>query len=124
MKSKWTAVLALALLAVLVSVLPASAGPNDLKDEGVGQYTDASVADQVSSFTINRSMVSCGVGTVAAGHFSGPFAMLMYAKDILSYQVSHATGVIQASGTMRSITQVAGNTVEDVVHQFVGIAVD
>ena len=33
MKSRWTAVLALALLAVFASVLPASAGPNDLMNE-------------------------------------------------------------------------------------------
>lgn len=34
---------------------------------GVGMYTDDSVAHQVSSFTINPKMVSCGVGTLAAG---------------------------------------------------------
>jgi hypothetical protein len=40
-----------------------------LKNEGVGLYTDASVANQVSTFTINPRKVSCGVGTVDAGVF-------------------------------------------------------
>jgi len=55
------------------------AGPNELKDEGVGTYSDSSVVNQVSNFTINRQMISCGVGTVSGGGigFSGPFAMLM-----------------------------------------------
>ena len=34
---------------------------------GVGMYTDSSVANQVSSFTINPKTVSCGVGTLATG---------------------------------------------------------
>ena len=66
-KSRWTAVLALALLAVFVSVLPASAGPNDLKDEGVGQYTDASVANQVYRRLSRASNPMCTPSTVVAG---------------------------------------------------------
>ena len=46
------------------------AGSNDLSDEGVGTYTDASVANQISNFSINRQMVSCGVGTVGATGFT------------------------------------------------------
>jgi len=124
MKSRLTAIMWLAALAVATSVLTAYAGPNDLMDEGVGSYTDPSVGNQISTFTINRNMVSCGVGTVGASGFSGPFAMLMYAKDIQYYHVSNAAGTIQAAGTMRSITNVGGATVEDVVHRFVAIAVD
>jgi hypothetical protein len=101
------------------------AGPNDLKDEGVGTYTDPSVASQISNFSINRQMVSCGVGTITGGStFSGPFAMLMYAKDISHYHANHLTKVIRASGRMRSITHVGGTQVEDEDHDFLAIAVD
>lgn len=99
------------------------APPSRLEDEGVGAYTDSSVANQISTFTINPVMVSCGVGTLAAGQWSGPFAMLMYAKPG-SYAVDHRTGRIQAAGEMRSITRLAGDDVEDVEHDFIAIAVD
>ncbi len=104
-----------------------------LKDEGVGMYTDPSVANQVSSFTINRVMVSCGVGTVDATGKFGPFEMLMYALNINSYNVDRtAPRTITATGTMRSITRVAGVIVEDTdgtgtnppPHQFIAIADD
>ena len=65
---KRTVMMSLAVLPVLLI-----AGSNDLSDEGVGTYTDASVANQISNFTINRQMVSCGVGTVGATGFTGPF---------------------------------------------------
>jgi len=100
------------------------AGSNDLSDEGVGTYTDASVANQISNFTINRQMVSCGVGTVGASGFTGPFAMLMYSKDIQSYSADHYTRTIRVFGRMRSITVVGGVTVEDVIHDFLAVAVD
>ena len=116
---KRTVMMSLAVLPVLLI-----AGSNDLSDEGVGTYTDASVANQISNFTINRQMVSCGVGTVGATGFTGPFAMLMYAKDIRSYTADHTSGTIRVSGRMRSITVVGGVTVEDVVHDFLAIAAD
>lgn len=104
---------------------PAYSGPNDVKDEGVGLYTDASVANLVSTFTINRQMVSCGVGTLdpSALPFAS-FTMLMYAKETRFYHANHRTKRIRATGTMRSITQVDGSTVEDVDHDFLAIAVD
>jgi hypothetical protein len=108
-----------------VGVLLAYAGPNDLHDEGVGTYSDASVANQISNFTINRQMVSCGVGTVAPGGVStGPFAMLMYAKDISHYFANHNTKIITASGRMRSMTLFGGALAEDVEHDFIAIAQD
>src|SRR5438093_7689556 len=116
---KRTIIMSLAALPLLLL-----AGSNDLSDEGVGTYTDPSVANQISNFTINRQMVSCGVGTVASGVLSGPFAMLMYAKDIQFYHADHAGKSITASGRMRSITQAGGMTVEDVEHEFLAIAVD
>lgn len=115
------------MILVLISAwgTPAYSGPNDLKDEGVGLYTDASVANLVSTFTINRQIVSCGVGTFdpSALPFDS-FAMLMYAKDTRFYQANHLTKMIRATGTMRSTTQVDGSTVEDVDHDFLAIAVD
>ena len=98
-----------------------------LQDEGVGLYTDASVAFQVSSFSINRRMVSCGVGTWAGPPqgSSGPFAMLMYATKIDSYDVDHGVpSTIRVTGVMRSITRMGMQTVEDVQHPFVALATD
>lgn len=85
-------------------------------------YTDASVANQASSFTIGRTLVSCGVGTVAAGAWSGPFAMLMYSTRVAHFEFEPLSSFIRAGGRMRSITQVAGGTVEDIEHDFVAIA--
>jgi hypothetical protein len=118
------------LLLAGISAVPAYGGPNDIMDEGVGTYTDPSVANQISNFTINRQQVSCGVGTVAADipgfppSFTGPFAMLMYAKDIQFYHANHVTKTIRASGRMRSITHAGGNLVEDEDHDFLAIAED
>jgi hypothetical protein len=99
---------------------------NGVTDQGVGTYTDPSVANQISNFSINRQMVSCGVGTVEVTPpgFSGPFAMLMYARDISHYRAQHRTKTIRASGRMRSITHVSGNLVEDADHAFLAIAKD
>jgi hypothetical protein len=95
-----------------------------LKNEGVGLYTDASVANQVSAFTINPRKVSCGVGTVDAGGVLGPFEMIMFSLDKHSYSIDAATKTITATGRMRSITRIAGVVVEDADHDFIGIAVD
>jgi hypothetical protein len=94
-----------------------------LDDAGVGVYTDPSVAEQISAFTINRRMVSCAVGTVS-GSGSGPFAMLMFAVQIDSYDVRREAGEIVAMGRMRSITRVAGSTVEDTLHPFMAVGID
>jgi len=112
-----------------VGAHPRSAGAS-LRDEeaampgtGVGMYTDDSVAHQVSSFTINPKMVSCGVGTLAAGgDASGPFAMLMYATKITSYSVDRQAGTITVEGRMRSITRMGTTTAEDAEHDFLAIA--
>jgi hypothetical protein len=110
-------------------VQPQAAGASPRADEralmgtGVGMYTDASVAHQVSSFTINPQTVSCGVGTLAAGgEASGPFAMLMYATRMDSYTVDKESGEIRATGRMRSITKVGGAVVEDAEHDFLAVA--
>ncbi|WP_447972735.1 hypothetical protein [Nitrospira sp. Kam-Ns4a] len=99
----------------LVWIGSAFAGPSlGLKDEGVGMYTDASVANQVSTFTLTRALISCGVGTVNAGGDFGPFEMLMFSLSIDSYAVKRdVPRTITATGKMRSITRVAGQIVED-----------
>jgi hypothetical protein len=100
----------------------AADAPDGLVDQGVGMYTDPSVANQISSFSINPTIVTCGVGTLAYGSSSGPFAMLMYSLHHDEYGIDRATGVISVTGRMRSITRVAGNTVEDAQHHFLAIA--
>jgi hypothetical protein len=104
----------------------AGAGGKDaelLLGTGVGMYTDPSVANQVSSFTINPKTVSCGVGTLAAGgDASGPFAMLMYATRMDSYTVDPEAGEIRAKGRMRSITKAGSAVVEDTEHDFLAVA--
>jgi len=104
----------------------AGAGVKDseaLMGTGVGMYTDSSVANQVSSFTINPKTVTCGVGTLAAGgDASGPFAMLMYATRMDSYTVDTDAGEIRATGRMRSITKVGSAVVEDAEHHFLAVA--
>jgi hypothetical protein len=108
---------------------PAPAGASPKASEaaligtGVGMYTDASVAHQVSSFTINPQTVSCGVGTLAAGgEASGPFAMLMYATRMDTYTVDQKSGEIRATGRMRSITKMGTAVMEDTEHDFLAIA--
>ena len=104
----------------------AAAAPREsetLMGTGVGMYTDPSVANQVSSFTINPKTVSCGVGTLATGgDSSGPFAMLMYATRMDSYTVDSDAGEIRATGRMRSITKVGNAVVEDTEHDFLAVA--
>ena len=93
--------------------------------EGVGMYTDSSTANQASTFTINRKLVTCGVGGVdVAGPGTGPFEMLMFSTRIDSYSVNPATKEIDARGEMRSITRLGGNVLEDVRHPFIALAVD
>lgn len=106
----------LSLVLILLATSPALAGSElGLVDEGVGIYTDASVASQVSTFTLNPNMVSCGVGTVQLpGGTFGPFEMIMYSLSIDSYTVEREVPRrIVATGTMRSTTRVAGLIVED-----------
>ena len=105
-------------------VSAASAAEEELMNEGVGMYTDASVANQASTFTINPARVSCGVGTVNANGVVGPFEMIMYSLGTHNYSVDPIARTITASGRMRSITRVAGVIVEDVHHDFIAIAID
>jgi hypothetical protein len=91
--------------------------------EGVGMYTDASTANQASTFTINRRLVSCGVGGADLAGL-GPFEMLMFSTRIDTYAVDRQTKEIRAQGEMRSITRVGGQVIEDVRHPFIALALD
>jgi hypothetical protein len=102
---------------------PTPAKSGALHNEGCGMYTDPSVAQQCSTFAINPRNVTCGVGTLAQGQQSGPFAMLMYSLRIDSYAAEPRVSTIRATGLMRSITRMGGQTIEDVVHEFVAAAV-
>jgi hypothetical protein len=121
-----TMVLFLSTLTAVGDGRGAGAGQKEselLAGTGVGMYTDSSVANQVSSFTINPRTVTCGVGTLAAGgDASGPFAMLMYATQMDSYTVDSEAGEIRAKGRMRSITKAGSAVVEDTEHEFLAVA--
>jgi hypothetical protein len=93
------------------------------KGTGAGMYVDMSTAQQMSTFTIDPNLVTCGVGTFGIGQLalSGPFSMLMYSTRIDSYEIDGNT--IKAKGRMRSITMIAAGLVtENVEHDFLAIA--
>jgi hypothetical protein len=105
-----------------------------LKDEGVGMYTDPSVAGQDSTFTITKNLVSCGVGTNALIVPPNPgFQMLMFSLSVDSYTVVRTVPrTITATGLMDSITRIGGVIVENTngsgtnppPHHYVAIGVD
>ena len=95
-----------------------------MNNMGVGMYSDMTTAEQLSTFTIVPHLVTCGVGTFGPGGQSGAFAMLMYSVKITSYMINKAAFTITATGRMRSITRIAGQTIEDVEHPFNALAVD
>ncbi|MPY87802.1 MAG: hypothetical protein GEU99_07765 [Luteitalea sp.] len=139
-------VIALVTLVFILGTRPSVAQSQDmgLQDAGVGMYTDLSVLQQASTFTINREMVSCGVGTLVLDSLLGllplglvdslgVFEMLMYSVSIDTYEVSRLTPrSIIATGKMRSITRLAGNVLEDTdgvgvhppPHDFIAVAED
>jgi hypothetical protein len=125
---------------------PAQAATGEMVDAGVGMYGNLTTASQISTFTIDNQRVTCGVGTLAldtsmvtsmlpllgpvtsslpvVGGWTGPFAMLMYSTSIETFDIDRAGGMLRATGRMRSITNAAGVTIEDVEHDFLGIAHD
>src|SRR5262245_53720636 len=116
---KMKRILLAALMLVATNASTVSAGEH--KSGGAGMYTDPSVAGQISTFTLNRGLVSCGVADTSPDGPMGVFYMLMLSTDIDNYRVDHQQGTITATGTMRSITNMAGNTVEDVLHDFIAV---
>jgi hypothetical protein len=118
-----------AILALTEGTAAASleTGPDasaSMQNMGVGMYSDATTALQMSTFTCTPQLLSCGVGTFGPAGQSGPFAMLMYALRIDTYTVNHTARTIASTGRMRSITRVAGQTIEDVEHDYDALATD
>lgn len=100
-------------------------GGGNLTNQGVGMYTDLSVASQMSAFTINPTSVTCAVGTLGVAGFTGPFSMIMYSTNIDDYDIDTSARTLTATGRMRSITLTAlGLVAENVEHDFISIAVD
>jgi hypothetical protein len=109
-----------------------------LRNAGVGMHAGPDTAFGISTFTLNPQSVTCGVGSMgdAPGAVpgsgsvptglgsTGPFAMLMYATVIDSYRVDRAARQLVARGVMRSITSAAGQTMEDVEHDFICVGID
>lgn len=86
-------------------------------------YSDPSTANQASTFTINKRLVSCGVGAENLAGI-GRFEMLMYSTQIKRYGIDSDRKEITAQGEMRSITRVGGAVLEDVRHRFIAHAQD
>src|SRR5215472_14031780 len=93
-----------------------------MNNMGVGMYSDMTTAMQMSTFTCMPDLISCGVGTFGAAGQSGPFAMLMYSLNVQTYVIDNTAFTINATGLMRSITRIAGQTIEDVEHTFNALA--
>jgi len=85
-------------------------------------YTDASVAQHLSTFSCSPSLITCGVGSFAQGQNSGPFAMLMYSTHIASYDADAHISQIRVTGRLRSITRMGGQTIEDALTDFLAVA--
>jgi len=113
-------------------------GGGALQNAGAGMHVGPDTAMGISTFTINPSAVSCGVGSLGnspgavpmtgslptGAGTSGPFAMMMYATRVSSYSVDKHLHSITARGTMRSITAMGGQVCEDVLHPFIAVAYD
>lgn len=120
-----SALLAVAALSRAVAYPADGSGRNSgvREGEGVGMYSDPSTANQASTFTINRLLVTCGVGAENIPGI-GRFEMLMYSTRLRQYGVDPARKEITARGEMRSITRAGGEVVEDVRHRFIAHARD
>jgi hypothetical protein len=110
-----------------------------LKDAGAGMHVGIGSVQMIACATVSRELSTCQVGqmgmdldqlSVLAGFlepilgillgpgFSGPFAMSMFSLSQPTYNVNHAAGTIFGKGIIRSITKVAGITIEDATAPF------
>jgi hypothetical protein len=115
-----------------------SHGGGVLRDAGAGMHVGPDTAMGISTFTISPTSVSCGVGSLGNSpgavpmtasmpmgmSTSGPFAMMMYATKVTSYTVDKHLHSLTARGTMRSITAMGGQVMEDVLHPYIAVAYD
>lgn len=123
----------------------ATAAPGRLVDAGAGLHATMSTAGLMAAATISRESATCGVGTPALetallqtlpgvgpilgglpilGDGVAPFAMMMYSYSVTSYDIDRQAGTLRAAGQMRSITEIAGVTIEDVEHPYIFVGKD
>jgi hypothetical protein len=118
-----------------------SPGADTLVDAGAGMHAEMGTMQMFSAATIAPNLVTCMVGqmgmnsdmvaalapvlsSVFGPGFSGPFAMAMFSENMASYQIDRNAKTIMAKGTMRSITKVAGMSIDDAMTPFLAVATD
>ncbi|HEX9336085.1 MAG TPA: hypothetical protein VF892_09370 [Pseudonocardiaceae bacterium] len=126
--------------AALIST-PTAGGSDTLTDAGAGFHAEMGTMQMLSAATISSKLVTCAVGqmginsdmvaalapvlgSVFGPGFTGPFAMLMFSESVASYQIDRTAKTITAKGTMRSITKIAGVTIDDAMTPFLAVATD
>jgi hypothetical protein len=119
----------------------ATTASDELTDAGAGFHAEMGTMQMLSAATISRELVTCAVGQMGINTdmvaalqpvlgslfgpgFTGPFAMLMFAESVASYDIDRSAKTITAKGTMRSITKIAGLTIDDAMTPFLAIATD
>ncbi len=109
-----------------------------LQNAGAGMHVGPDTAMGISTFTLNKISVTCGVGSLGnspgavpmSGSVptglanSGPFAMMMYSTQVQTFAVDRKAGSLTATGTMRSITAAGNQIMEDVLHPFIAVGLD
>jgi hypothetical protein len=116
-------------------------GANSLVDAGAGFHAEMGTMQMLSAATISSTLVTCAVGqmglnsdmvaalqpvlsSVFGNGFTGPFAMLMFSEDVQSYNIDRNAKTIMAKGTMRSVTKIAGTTIDDAMTPYLAVATD
>lgn len=119
----------------------AATASDELTDAGAGFHAEMGTMQMLSAATISRELVTCAVGQIGMNSdmvaalqpvlgtlfgpgFTGPFAMLMFAESVASYDIDRSAKTITAKGTMRSITKIAGLTIDDAMTPFLAVATD
>ncbi|HEX5116338.1 MAG TPA: hypothetical protein VFW65_14180 [Pseudonocardiaceae bacterium] len=122
-------------------VRAAAASSPVLEDGGAGFHAEMGTMQMLSAATLSPQLVTCAVGQMGLNSdmvaalapvlgkvfgpgFTGPFAMLMFAEDVASYEVDRSAKMITAKGTMRSITKIGGLTIDDAMTPFLAIGTD
>ncbi|HEY1575390.1 MAG TPA: hypothetical protein VGG05_28965 [Pseudonocardiaceae bacterium] len=122
-------------------VRAAAASSPVLEDGGAGFHAEMGTMQMLSAATLSPKLVTCAVGQMGLNSdmvaalqpvlgkvfgpgFTGPFAMLMFAEEVTSYDVDRSAKMITAKGTMRSITKIGGLTIDDAMTPFLAIGTD
>ncbi|HEX5402692.1 MAG TPA: hypothetical protein VFX16_10365 [Pseudonocardiaceae bacterium] len=122
-------------------VQAAAASSPVMEDSGAGFHAEMGTMQMLSAATLSPKLVTCAVGQMGLNSdmvaalapvlgklfgpgFTGPFAMLMFAEEVTSYDIDRSAKTITAKGNMRSITKIAGLTIDDAMTQFLAIGTD